>query len=203
MKQLGLKAKILLAGTSEEYGDGENNEYSLPRPRSPYAVSKLAMTNLGLLYAGSYGMDIVITRAFNHTGPGRGEMYAESSFAKQIVEIERGKRAYLNHGNLESVRNFTDVRDMVRAYSLAIDLPSDIYNICSDQNVAMEEVLGTLVSLSGSRINGIEDKSLYRPSDFSFVEPNCEKFYKLTKWQPKIDLKTTLKDILEHWRVAI
>ena len=124
VKQLGVKTRIHMAGTSEEYGDsaygdGFITEETLPNPLSPYAISKLAMDKLGCLYAKSYNLDVVITRAFNHTGPGRGEMYAESSFAKQIVEIENGKRQFLEHGNLSSVRNYTDVRDIARAYRLA------------------------------------------------------------------------------------
>ena len=109
VRQLGIKPKILLAGTSEEYGNGEVDEESKLQPQNPYAISKVAMDLLAQLYTKSYGMHVVVTRAFNHTGPGRGEMYAESSFAKQIVEIENGERQYLEHGNLKSIRNYTDV----------------------------------------------------------------------------------------------
>lgn len=205
VKQLGLETKVLLAGTSEEYGDsqygeGEITEETVPTPRSPYAISKLAMDNLGMMYAQSYGLNVVVTRAFNHTGPGRGEMYADSSWAKQIAEIEKGKREFVEHGNLESVRNYTDVRDIVKAYKLAIDLPSGVYNICSDQNVTMKEVLDTLIKHANVEIKTKEMKSRFRPGDFSFKTPNCDKFKKLTRWSPSYKLDKTMLDVLGFWR---
>lgn len=205
VKQLGIKTKILLAGTSEEYGDTSVDEapiteLALPNPLSPYAISKLAMDHFGRLYARSYGMNIVVTRAYNHAGPGRGEMYAESSFAKQIVEIENGTRKVLEHGNLESIRNYTDVRDIVRAYKLAIELPSDVYNICSDKNVTMQQMLDILIKNAKVEIQTKVNPALYRPSDFSFKKPSCKKFTDLTDWQPEIKLEQTLQDILEDWR---
>lgn len=199
-RQLGLRSHILLVGTSEEYGAGEVSETSMLEPGSPYAISKAAMDQLGQLYARSYGMRIVITRAFNHTGPGRGEQYAESSWAKQIVAIERGQQDHLEHGNLSSIRNYTDVRDMVRAYALAIDLPPDVYNICSKQNVTMQEVLDLLTGNSRSIITTQTNPALYRPFDFSFKTPNCDKFQKLVDWQPEYTLESTLKDLLGYWR---
>lgn len=200
VKQLGIKTKIHLAGTSEEYGDGGPNEEDLPNPQSPYAISKLAMDHLGRLYAKSYGLPVVVTRAFNHAGPGRGEMYAESAFAKQIVEVELGRRKVVEHGNLETVRNYTDVRDIVRAYVLAVDLPSGIYNICSDQNVTMQSVMNTLVKQAKVRVKTKVNPALYRPADFSFKEPSCEKFKKLTGWKPEINLRQTMGDVLNYWR---
>lgn len=200
VRQTGVKTRVLLAGTSEEYGDGNVSETSMLKPASPYAIGKAAMDMLGQLYAKSYGLNIVVTRAFNHTGAGRGEMYAESAFAKQIVEIEQGKRKVLLHGNLESVRNYTDVRDIVIAYTKCIDLPSDVYNICSNQNVTMQYVLDKLIALAGIEVDTKVNPALYRPYDFSFKEPNCNKFMKLTDWNPHRDLDDTLKGILEYWR---
>jgi GDP-4-dehydro-6-deoxy-D-mannose reductase len=208
VRQLGLKTKIHLAGTSEEYGDaqyghGVITEEAAPNPLSPYAISKLAMDHFGRLYAKSYGMNVVVTRAFNHTGPGRGEMYAESAFAKQIVEIENGTRKVLEHGNLESVRNYTDVRDIVKAYVQAIELESGVYNICSDQNVSMQEVLDTLISKSKSKIKTEVNPALYRPADFSFKVPNCKKFKIATHWKPDYKLDQTLTEILNYWREVL
>lgn len=205
VRQLGLKTRVLLVGTSEEYGDsqygeGLTSETSLPNPLSPYAISKLAMDHLGRLYAKSYGLHVVVTRAFNHTGPGRGEMYAESSFARQIVEIENGKREVLEHGNLDSVRNYTDVRDIVRAYEKAVDLEPGIYNICSDQNVTMKEIMDMLVKHAKAPITLKVNQALYRPSDFSFKTPTCKKFKKKTDWKPEISLEKTMEDLLNYWR---
>lgn len=205
VKQLGIKTRVHLAGTSEEYGDAQYGEGSIteeatPNPLSPYAISKLAMDHLGRLYAKSYGMNVVVTRAFNHAGPGRGEMYAESAFAKQIAEIELGRREFVEHGNLESIRNYTDVRDIVKAYVLAVDLPSGVYNICSDQNVSMQEIMDMLVENSKVEIKTKVNSSLFRPADFSFKVPSCDKLQKLTGWKPKIKLQETMADILSDWR---
>lgn len=208
VRQLGLKTKIHLAGTSEEFGDTSGceepiTELSLPNPLSPYAISKLAMDHLGRLYARSYGMSVVVTRAYNHAGPGRGEMYAESAFAKQIVEIENGTRMMLEHGNLESIRNYTDVRDIVKAYVKAIELPSDVYSICSDQNVSMHDVLDILIDHSPKPIPTKTNQALFRPADFSFKEPSCKKFTDITGWKPEIPIEVTLHDILNDWRMKL
>lgn len=202
VRRIGLKTRIHLCGTSEEYGDAPTpvTEESLPNPLSPYAIAKLAMDHFGQLYARSYNMNIVVTRTFNHTGPGRGEQYAESAWAKQIAEIEKGTRDELLHGDLSTMRNYTDVRDVVRAYALAIDLPSGLYNVCSDQNYHMEEVLHTLTSQSFTDVPLRVDKNLLRPADFSFGIPSSQKFAKLTGWKPEYTLGQTLGDILEYWR---
>lgn len=205
VRKIGLKTKIHLCGSSEEYGDapGPVTEGSLPNPLSPYAIAKLGMNHFGQLYSKSYNMDVVITRTFNHTGPGRGEQYAESAFAKQIAEIERGERRTLYHGDLETLRNYTDVRDIVKAYALAVDLPSGVYNICSEQSVSMLSILQDLISHSETAIPTELDPNLLRPADFSFNIPSCEKFTALTDWQPEIGLHQTLLDILDYWRKAI
>ncbi len=205
VRNLGLKTRIHLCGSSEEYGDveGENvhtTELSLPNPQSPYSVGKIGMDYLGILYGKAYNMNIVITRTFNHTGPGRGEMYAESAWAKQIVEIEQKRRTVLRHGDLEPVRNYTDVRDIVRAYTIAIDLPNGVYNICSDQNVTMSEVLDMLKAKAQCPIYTMQDSNLMRPADFSFKAPSSKKFRELTSWEFEIPLDQTLGDLLDDWR---
>lgn len=202
VRRIGLKTRIHLCGTSEEYGDAPTpvTEESLPNPLSPYAIAKLSMDHFGQLYARSYNMNIVVTRTFNHTGPGRGEQYAESAWAKQIAEIESGSRDVLLHGDLTTMRNYTDVRDVVRAYTIAIDLPSGLYNICSDQNVQMDTVLSTLKSMANTPITSQADQNLMRPADFSFGVPSSDKFVKLTGWKPEIPLEQTLGDILAYWR---
>lgn len=199
VRQLGLKTTVHLAGTSEEYGDAEPNPSGALNPSSPYAVSKIAMDYLGQLYARAYGLHVVVTRAFNHTGPGRGEMYAESAFAKQIAEIEVGKRQVLEHGNLGATRNYTDVRDVVRAYALAPQLDTGVYNICSTQSVTMRTILDTLIGLARVKIPTREQESLKRPNDFSFKEPSCS----IPGWKPTYALEQTLGDILNYWRERV
>lgn len=202
VRQLGLKPKILLAGTSEEYGSAHEGQEL--HPMSPYAISKAAMDQMGQLYAHSYGLHIVVTRAFNHSGPGRGEMYADSAWAKQIAEIEKGHRTVLEHGNLESIRNYSDVRDIVKAYTMAIDLPPDVYNICSDQNVKMGAILTILLGLTKKPIKRKQMSALMRSSDFSFRPPNCNKFKQLTGWEPELTLQdNTLPDLLNYWRKQV
>lgn len=208
VRQLGVKCKVQVCGTSEEFGDTSLaeepiTEQSLPNPLSPYAISKLAMDHMARLYARSYGLHIVVTRAYNHTGTNRGEMYAESSFAKQIVEIENGTRRVLEHGNLESIRNYTDVRDIVKAYVKAIELEPGVYSICSDQNVSMQEVLDMLIDHAKIPIETKTNQALYRPADFSFKKPSCKKFTDLTSWKPEIPIEVTLHDILNDWRAKL
>jgi GDP-4-dehydro-6-deoxy-D-mannose reductase len=200
IRQLGLKTTVHLAGTSEEYGDGDVNEESKLQPKSPYAISKVAMDYLGQLYNNAYNMHVVVTRAFNHTGPGRGEQYAESSFAKQIIEAKMGRVTKVEHGNLESVRVYTDVRDIVRAYVMAIDLPSGVYNISSSRAVTMQQVMDILISKSGIEIETCINQSLCRPADFSFKVPDCKKFRDATGWEPEISLQDTLGDLLDYWQ---
>lgn len=205
VRQLQIKTKIQLCGTSEEYGDAMNGEGTVTedtalQPKSPYAVSKMAMDYLGRMYAQVYGLEVVVTRAFNHAGSGRGEMYAESSFAKQIVECELDRREFVEHGNLETIRNYTDVRDMVRAYRLAIDLPPDVYNICSDNSVTMQELMDLLVKNAKVPIKTKVNGALYRPGDFSFKTPSCEKFKKLTGWNTTYSLEETMQSVLNGWR---
>jgi GDP-4-dehydro-6-deoxy-D-mannose reductase len=161
------------------------------------------MDMLGEVYHQSYGMHVVVTRAFNHTGPGRGEMYAESSWAKQIAEIEKGKRTTLEHGNLSTIRNYTDVRDVVRAYAMAIDLPPNVYNICSIHNFSMKEVLGLLINQATTYIPKYDKSSLHRPNDFSFKKPSSGEFRSIADWKPEIPLEQTLKDLLEDWRTRV
>jgi GDP-4-dehydro-6-deoxy-D-mannose reductase len=204
VRHTGNRAKILLAGTSGEYGYELNadvlTEETCPNPDTPYGIAKLAATHIGMWYAKQYHMNVVVTRAFNHTGPGRPSNYADSSFARQVVLAERGLIPHIEHGNLQSVRNYTDVRDMVRAYERAIELPPAVYNLCSDQNVTMQHVMDLLVKNALKTVKTVCNDALYRPSTLDYVNPSCEKFKKLTGWEPEIPLEQTLNDLLDYWR---
>lgn len=202
---------ILIAGSSEEYGLVKPDQIPIIEdcpltPQSPYGVSKVAADLAGQQYWRSFGLKVIVTRAFNHTGPRRGEQFVVSSFAKQIAEIEKGTK--LNEmmvGNLEARRDFTDVRDMVRAYWLAIQncKPGEPYNICSEKAVAIADILNALLSLTEAEIKIKRDSKRMRPSDVPELKGDCSKFKKLTGWEPQIKFDQTLEDTLNFWRKKI
>jgi GDP-4-dehydro-6-deoxy-D-mannose reductase len=205
VKNTGMHSAILMTGTSEEYGysrdDETLHEDSTCKPTTPYGVSKLAASNLGLVYAKTYGFKVIITRAWNHIGPGASPSYAISAFAKRVAEAEKYKTP-VSHGNLDAIRNYTDVRDIVNAYTLLMSppTPSGIYNLCSANTLSIKEVLDRLINLSDFEIQLIENKNLFRPSDLRFPIPNCDKVNKATGWKVKYPIETTLKDTLDYWR---
>ena len=211
IKELKLDTVIQIAGSSEEYGLVYENELPIKetnplRPLSPYAVSKITQDFLGYQYFKSYGIKAVRTRGFNHTGPRRGDVFVSSNFAKQIAEIEKGKREPVIYvGNLESIRDFTDVRDMVRAYWMAVEKgePGDVYNICSGRGLKIREVLEILLSYSKVKVEVKVDPARLRPSDVPVLIGDNSKFVKRTGWKPEIPIEKTLKDLLDYWRERV
>lgn len=205
------KCRVLIAGSSEEYGLVHPEETPIQetnplRPMSPYGVSKAATDHLGLLYFMSYKLPVVVTRAFNHTGPRRGEVFATSNFAKQIAEIEAGKKEpILRVGNLEAIRDWTDVRDMVQAYWEVINdgYPGEAYNICSGKGIKVGDMLSMLLGMSGRGIKVEQDPSRMRPSDVPILIGDFEKLRQRTGWEPKIPFEKTLKDLLNYWRERV
>jgi GDP-4-dehydro-6-deoxy-D-mannose reductase len=208
VRRLGLHCRIQLACSSEEYGMVYPDEVPIKetnplRPLSPYAVSKVAQDMLGYQYWMSWKLDSVRTRGFNHEGPRRGPVFVASDFAKQIADIEKGRKAPVLHvGNLEAKRDFTDVRDMVRAYWMALEKcePGEVYNICSGQAWSIQKVLDHLLSLTKSKIEVKQDPARLRPSDVPILLGDNSKFVKVTGWQPTIPFAQTLSDMLEYWR---
>ncbi|TCM98956.1 GDP-4-dehydro-6-deoxy-D-mannose reductase [Paenibacillus sp. BK033] len=208
VRKLGLASKVLIACSSEEYGHVEEDEVPVKetnplRPISPYAVSKIAQDYLGYQYFKTYGQHIVRTRTFNHHGPRRGAQFVSSNFAKQIAEIEKGlKPPVLHVGNLEAKRDFTDVRDVVRAYRMALNdcEAGEIYNIASGQCHEIREVIQILLSYSTVDITIEEDKTRLRPSDVKVLVGDYGKFYERTGWKPEIPFEQTMKDLLDYWR---
>ena len=202
----GYEPIIQIAGSSEEYGLVLPNEVPIKetnplRPLSPYGVSKVTQDRLAYQYHKSYGLNIIITRAFNHTGPGRPECFVCSSFAKQFAEIKKLKKNEMKIGNLDSIRDFTDVRDMVRAYWLAIFNCNfgEVYNISSDKGVQIKDILKKLEMITGETPEYKTDVSKQRPSDVMILVGNSKKFRKATKWKPEIPFEQTLKDMYYHW----
>jgi len=202
----GYNPRIQIAGSSEEYGhtDVELVEDSPLRPLSPYGVSKVAQDLLAFQYFKSYGMDIVITRGFNHTGPRRGEVFVCSTFAKQIAEIEKDKTKLpiISVGNLDAERDFTDVRDMVKGYWLALEKgkAGEAYNICSNKTIPIKNILRKLLTMSKRNITIKQDPERMRPSDLKVLLGNNTKFCEKTGWKPTIPIKQTLEDLLNYWR---
>lgn len=208
VRKLELACKIQIACSSDEYGLVNPDEVPVResnplRPLNPYAVSKIAQDYLGYQYYQSYGMHIVRTRSFNHTGPGRGAHFVTSNFAKQIAQIELGlepPNVYV--GNLQTKRDFTDVRDIVQAYWLSLQHgePGEVYNLASGTTRSIKEVLDTLLSYTDVQVTVEVDPDRLRPSDVETVLGDASAFREKTGWTPQIPFHTTMLDLLNYWR---
>jgi GDP-4-dehydro-6-deoxy-D-mannose reductase len=177
-------------------------------PASPYAISKVGTDLLGRYYAEAYGMTVMTTRMFTHTGPRRGDVFAESTFAKQIAMIEAEQTPpVVKVGNLDSLRTFADVRDAVHAYYLLVThepIPGEYYNIGGSYSCTVGEMLDTLISYSSRDDIRIEvDPERLRPIDADLQIPDTSKFRAHTGWEPEIPFETTMRDLLEYWRERI
>ncbi len=208
-RTLPKKPRIHLACSSEEYGMVKESELPITeknplRPLSPYGVSKVAQDMLGYQYFMSYKLPVYRTRAFNHTGPRRTDSFVTSNFAKQIVEIEIGRKRNIKVGNLDTIRDFTDVRDIVRAYWLCVEKcePGEVYNVCSGIGRRIKDVLDGLISLSDicGKIDIEIDKKRMRPSDVPILIGSSKTFTDRTGWKPQIPWEKTLGDLLNYWR---
>lgn len=204
--------KVTFCGnSSEEYGTVLESECPIKetnplRPLSPYAVTKVACDKLCYQYNKSYGMKTIATRGFNHTGPRRGEVFVTSNFAKQIVQIEKGiNEPVMYVGNLEARRDFTDVRDTVRGYHLAVQKckPGQSYNICSGKTWRIQQVLDILLNLSTVNVQVRQDPSRMRPSDLPLLLGDNTKFKMATGWEPTIPFEKTMADLMDYWRARI
>ncbi|AOK46137.1 GDP-mannose 4,6 dehydratase [Burkholderia sp. MSMB617WGS] len=178
-------------------------------PASPYAISKVGTDLIGRYYAEAYNMTVMTTRMFTHTGPRRGDVFAESTFAKQIAMIERGLiPPVVKTGNLDSLRTFADVRDAVRAYFMLVTInptPGAYYNIGGTYSCTVGQMLDTLVSMSTSKdvIRVETDPERLRPIDADLQVPNTQKFEAVTGWKPEIPFEKTMEDLLNYWRARI
>jgi GDP-4-dehydro-6-deoxy-D-mannose reductase len=208
VKKTSLKPRIQLACSSEEYGLVHEDELPIRetnplRPLSPYAVSKVGQDMLGYQYFKSFGLHVIRTRGFNHEGPRRGPVFVCSDFAKQIADIEKGRREpILRVGNLDARRDFTDVRDIVKGYWLALEKgePGEEYNLCSGRAWVIKDMLDYLLKMSKAKIRVETDPARLRPSDVQVLLGDASKFKKATGWEPKIPFEQTLEDMLAYWR---
>ena len=197
----GYDPVIQIACSSEEYGKVDKSpitEETPLNPLSPYAVSKIAQDYMGYQYHQSYGMKIIRTRAFNHTGTRRGDVFVCSNFAKQVVNNKNGT---IKVGNMSAIRDFTDVRDVVKAYWIATEKcePGEVYNICSGKGYEIREILEKLINIHGKAIETVHDNSRMRPSDVPVLIGDNSKFVKATGWKPEISIDKTLVDLITFW----
>ncbi|UAY53118.1 GDP-mannose 4,6-dehydratase [Ferruginibacter albus] len=208
VRLLGLACRILSVGSSEEYGKVDVSTLPLheelpTNPVSPYAVARVSQEMLSQIYAKSYGLDIVLTRSFNHIGPGQKEMFAISSFAKKMIGIKHSSSGEktMTVGDIEIVRDFVDVRDVVKAYYLLLQKgeKGEIYNICSGKGITLKEVLQTMKNILQIEVNIQIDKELIRPADNPVIIGSNKKIKDKIGWQPSISLETSLKDLLNYW----
>lgn len=211
VRALNIDPTIQIACSSEEYGlvlpeEVPIREDNPLRPLSPYAVSKVGQDFLGYQYFQSYGLKVLRTRGFNHTGPRRGSVFVTSNFTKQVASIEAGlQEPVIRVGNLDAVRDFTDVRDMVRAYWLAVTKgrPGEVYNICSGRGITIRELLDLILSFSKVEVTVETDPERLRPSDVEILIGDASKFQGDTGWRPTIPLEKTVEDLLDYWRDRI
>jgi len=199
--------RIQIAGSSEEYGLAREDECPIVetqalRPLSPYAVSKVACDLLGQQYARAYGMHIVVTRAFNHEGARRGQEFVTSNFAQQAVLLSAGKLSGLKVGNLDAVRDFSHVKDVVRGYWLALEKgePGEVYNICSGKGTTIRKIIDILSGIVGRELPFSVDRKRLRPSDVPYLVGDSSKFRKQTGWEPELTFEEAMKDLVAYWR---
>ena len=208
------EAVIHICASSEVFGRVAKeklpiNEECTFHPASPYAISKVGTDLIGRFYGEAYGMKTLTTRMFTHTGPRRGDVFAESSFAKQIALIETGViPPVLKTGNLQSLRTWADVRDAVRAYHLLVTVnpvAGSYYNIGGTFTCSVGDMLQALLGLSPwqDRISVETDASRLRPIDADLQVPDTRKFCEHTGWEPKISFQKTMNDLLEYWRQRV
>lgn len=211
IREVGYNPRLLLIGSGEEYGHilpgelpiKENNSV---RPGNIYAVTKSCQNMLGKVYAEAYQLDIIMVRAFNHIGPKQTSSFVVPDFCKQVVEIEKGIREpVIRVGNLSAKRDFTDVRDVVRAYSSLIQngKRGEIYNIGSGSAVTIEYLLKLILSYSNSIIKVEVDSVRLRPIDIPLIVADISKLESCIQWSPQISLDKTVKDVLDYWREII
>jgi GDP-4-dehydro-6-deoxy-D-mannose reductase len=207
VRRLHTSARVLLVGSAHAYGAVKRSQMPITErqalsPDTPYGVSKAAADMLGGQFFQSYGIHVIRARPFNHTGPGQSPDFVCSDFAKQFAEIEKGLRApVLTVGNIRASRDFSDVRDVVRAYELLLrkGKPGDAYNIASGRPIRLREILAVLSSLVSHKVQVRVEQARVRRGESNIVYGSNRKLRRTTSWVPEIDLMTTLRDLYLYW----
>ena len=208
VRELFYKPRILMIGSGEEYGHIKEGEVPISednhiRPGNIYAATKACQNMIGSIYAKAYDMELVQVRAFNHIGPGQASLFVVSDFCKQVAEIEKGLREpVIRVGNLQARRDFTDVRDVVKAYYLLAckGKAGETYNVGSGHAVPISEILETIISKSAYKISVEVDANKIRPVDVPIIEADISKINSQTGWKPEIPIVQTIEDTLKYWR---
>lgn len=211
IRELFYKPRILLIGSGEEYGyirpeETPIVEDNLLRPGNIYAATKACQNMIGNIYSKAYDMDLMMVRAFNHIGPGQAPLFVVSDFCKQVAEIEKGVREpVIKVGNLAAKRDFTDVRDVVRAYVKIIKAgkSGETYNVGSGNAQEIRRILEKIVAMSGKEIQVEIDPNKIRPVDVPIIEADITKLNTLTGWKPEIPMEQTIRETLDYWRANI
>jgi len=209
VRKLNLQSRILAVGSSDEYGNVTPDSLPLKEdsplnPVSPYAVARVSQELLAKIYVEGFGLDIIRTRSFNHIGPGQREIFVVSSFARQMVELGKRRQSsgQITTGDTSIIRDFVDVRDVVRAYDLLFQRgrTGEIYNICRGKGCSLKEIIKTMAGIIKIKISTKVDPKLIRPSENQTIIGSNRKITKETGWQPEISLERSLKDILRYWQ---
>ena len=202
-----INSRILIIGSSDQYGiiKPENcpiKETQLQIPQTPYGISKKTQEEIGKLYVKAYKMNIIFVRAFNHIGARQSKNFVVPDFANKIVKIEKGAVPVLKVGNLDTLRDFTNVRDIVRGYLMLLERGKigESYNIGSGNVIKIKDILKKLINLSSKEIKIEIDKEKFRPVDIPIVQCDNSKIKRDTGWSPEISIDETLKEVLEYWR---
>lgn len=208
IQQSGYAPKVLIVGSSEEYGKVWESstpirETTVLSPGNVYAVTKACQNMMATIYSHAYGLQLIMTRSFNHIGPGQSTQFVVADFCSQAVRIEKGlQEPVFRVGNLSAKRDFTDVRDVVKAYCLLIQYgkPGETYNVGSGHAASIQEILNTILSQTNAEVKVEIDSAKLRPVDVPIIEADISKIYKDTGWTPAISLAQTITDTLEYWR---
>lgn len=208
IRDLDYQPRVLLIGSGEEYGYVKPGEVPIPednvlRPGNVYAATKACQNMLGKIYSQAYGMDVMMVRAFNHVGPSQAPLFVVADFCKQAAEIEKGLRDPVIHvGNLSARRDFSDVRDVVRAYTLLMEhgAAGETYNVGSGKAIAIREILDMILAQAKVPIEVQVDQARLRPVDVPVIEADVSKLEACTGWKREIPLEQTIGETLEYWR---
>jgi GDP-4-dehydro-6-deoxy-D-mannose reductase len=199
--------RVLVISSADVYGTCDEADLPLGEehrvdPRSPYGASKVAAEALARQAWVGWGVEAVIARPFNHIGPGQSTRFVAPALAARIAEAEAAGGGTVTHGDLSPRRDLTDVRDVVRAYRLLVrhGRPGEVYNVCSDRDLSVGEVLDHLVSLATAPVEVRLDSALLRPADLPVLRGSYNRLWQCTGWRPQIDIRQTLADILDHAR---